>query len=177
MKNNRNTLLLISGIGFVVNSVVNMVLLLLVSLFHEIVEAYIKLEIVSSGLYAYSPNLAETFATTIFIMLFAILCISMLLSFETGIICIGQSNLGAEKLTKRNLVIILSIINLVLLNGAVFAILGLVSLLIDKNQPNDEKIFNAEDVKIKINELKKLKEDKVITQKEFLDLVTKLLVE
>jgi len=99
------------------------------------------------------------------------------LSFATGLVCIDQSRLGSEKLTNRTVIIVLSLVNLVLLNGGVFAILNLVALIVDKNQPDGVKVGLDENTKKKIEELKKLKEDKVITQKEFVEMLTKLLVE
>ena len=104
--------------------------------------------------------------------------LSVFLSFASGLICIDQSKLGTAPLTNRKAIIVMSIINLSLLNGILSCVLALVSLVADKNQPDGIKQEDNDDnLKLKINELKKLKEDKVISQKEFLDMLTRLLVE
>ena len=94
-----------------------------------------------------------------------------------GLLCLDQSKLGAEPLTNRGAIVVLSVINCILLNGIVFNALAITSLIVDKNKTDEEQEPDNEQLHIKINELKKLKEDKVITQKEFIDMVTKILVE
>ena len=177
MKNNRNTLLLIAGIGYIIKSIVCMVALVIVSLCIEMIDVSLKLKMFTSDFYAYSPELGERLMTLIIVAIFVFLSLSMFLSFATGLVCIDQSKLGAEKLTNRTAIIVLSIINMILINGIVFVIISLSALIVDKNQPDGYKDSVDENLKNKINELKKLKEDKVISQKEFLDMLTKLLVE
>ena len=94
-----------------------------------------------------------------------------------GLVCLDQSKLGAKPLTNRGVIVVLAVINTVLFNGIVFNGLAIVSLVVDKHQPQGELIVNNEQLRIKISELKKLKDDNVITQKEFIDMVTKVLVE
>lgn len=177
MKNNRNTLLLIGGIGYIIKSIVCMLALVIVSLCIEMIDTSLKLKMFTSDFYAYSPKLGETLMSLIVIAIFVYLSLSMFLSFATGIVCIDQSKLGSEKLTNRTVIIVLSLVNMVLLNGGVFAILNLVALVVDRNQPDGVKVGLDENTKNKIEELKKLKEEKVITQKEFVEMLTKLLVE
>jgi len=177
MKNNRNTLLLIGGIGYIIKSIMCMIALVVVSLCIEMIDVFLKIEIYTSNFYALSPKHGETLMTLIIVAIFVYLSVSMFLSFATGLVCIDQSRLGSEKLTNRTVIIVLSLVNLVLLNGGVFAILNLVALIVDKNQPDGVKVGLDENTKKKIEELKKLKEDKVITQKEFVEMLTKLLVE
>lgn len=178
MKNNRNTLLLISGIGYIVKSVVCALVLVLVALSIEIIDVSLKLSVFRSKLYAYSPALGEKLITIVVVAIFVVLSLSMFLSFAAGLVCIDQAKLGAEPLTNRKVVITLAIVNMSLLNGLVSCVLALVAMVLDKKQPDGIKEENDDDnLKIKISELKKLKEDKVITQKEFLDMLTKLLVE
>ena len=59
MKNNRNTLLFIAGVAHIVRSIVSAVLLVLVSLFIEIIDVALKISIFRSKLYSYSPELGE----------------------------------------------------------------------------------------------------------------------
>ena len=178
MKNNRNTLLLMAGIGHIVKSVVCAIALVLVSLFIEVIDVSLKLSVFRSKLYAYSPELGEKLITLVVVAIFVYLSLSMFLSFATGLVCIDQSKMGIAPLSNRKAVITLSLINISLLNGIVACVLALISLVVDKNQPDAVK-ENDHDIVLhsKINELKKLKEDKVITQKEFLEMLTKLLVE
>ena len=178
MKNNRNTLLLISGIGYIIKSVVCAICLILVSLCIEMIDVSLKLSVFRSKLYAYSPELGEKLITFVIVAIFVYLSLSVFLSFASGLICIDQSKLGTAPLTNRKAIIVMSIINLSLLNGILSCVLALVSLVADKNQPDGIKQEDNDDnLKLKINELKKLKEDKVISQKEFLDMLTRLLVE
>lgn len=177
MKNNRNTLLLIGGIGYIIKSIVCMIALILVALSIEMIDASLKLKMFTSDFYAYSPKLGEALMSFIIIAIFVYLSLTMFLSFATGLVCIDQSKLGTEQLTNRTVVIVLSIINISLLNGLTFAILNLVALVVDKNQPDGVKEGLDENTKNRIEELKKLKEDQVISQKEFIEMLTKLLVE
>ena len=177
MKNNRNTLLLIAGIAHIVMSVVNALLLILVSLCVEIIDVALKISVFSSKLYSFSPELGEKLLTIVIVAIFIYLSLNMFLSFGMGLVCIDQSKLGSNPLTNRGLIIILSVINSILLNGVVFNLLAGASLVVDKHQPNGEKVETNEELRQKIEELKKLKEDNVISQKEFIDMVTKILVE
>ena len=102
----------------------------------------------------------------------------MFASFASGIVCINQSNLGNGPLTSKKAIIVLNIINIVLFNAVAFSVVGLVSLVVDKHQSNtDNEVKSDVAINAKINELKKLKDDKVISQKEFIEMLTKLLVE
>ena len=178
MKNNRNTLLLISGIGHIVKSIFNALALVLVSLCVEMIDVSLKISIFRSKLYAYSPELGEKLITLVVVAIFVYLSLNMFLSFAMGLVCIDQSKLGSNPLTARGAIITLATINTLLLNGIVFNGLAIASLVVDKNQPDGVKLEQSDDnLKYKINELKKLKEEKVISQKEFIELVTKLLVE
>jgi len=178
MKNNRNTLLLMAGIGHIIKSVICAIALILVSLCIEIIDVSLKLSIFRSKLYAYSPELGEKLITVVIVAIFIYLSLSMFLSFASGLVCIDQSKVGTNALTNRKLVMALSLINLSLINGIIASVLALISLLVDKKQPDGIKEDNNDHIlQNKINELKKLKDEKVISQKEFLEMLTKLLVE
>ena len=177
MKNNRNTLLLITGIAHIVKSIVSAVLLVVVSTCVEIIDVVLKISVFTSKLYSYSPELGERLLTIVMVAIFVYLSLNMFLSFAMGLVCIDQSKLGSKPLTNRGVVVVLSVINTVLLNGVIFNALAISSLIVDKHQPDGEKIERNEEYKQKIDELKKLKEDNVITQKEFIEMVTKVLVE
>lgn len=177
MKNNRNTLLLISGIAHIVRSIVSAVLLVLVSVCVEIIDVALKISVFRSKLYSYSPELGEKLLTIVIVAIFVYLSLQMFLSFAMGLVCIDQSKLGSKPLTNRGVVIVLAVINSVLLNGIVFNALAISSLIVDKHQPDGEGVARNEEFKQKIDELKKLKDDNVISQKEFIDMVTKVLVE
>lgn len=177
MKNNRNTLLFISGIAHIVKSIVSAVLLIIVSLCVEIIDVSLKISVFRSKLYSYSPELGEKLLTIVMVAIFVVLSLHMFLSFAMGLVCLDQSKLGSKPLTNRGVIVVLAVINSILINGILFNGLAIASLVVDKNQPNGDKIENNEQLKGKIVELKKLKDDNVITQKEFIDLVTKILVE
>lgn len=179
MRNNRSTLLLISGIAHIVKSIVSAIALVLVSCCVEIIDVAIKISVFRSKLYAYAPDLGESLLTIIIVAIFVYLSLNIFLSFGMGLLCLDQSKLGSKPLTNRGAIIVLSVINSVLLNGLLFNMLALTSLVVDKHQPDGEESLNNTDnnLKQKINELKQLKEEKVITQKEFIEMVTKLLVE
>ena len=177
MKNNRNTLLFITGIAHIVKSIVSAVLLVLVSLCVEIIDVSLKISVFRSKLYSYSPELGEKLLSLVMVAIFVVLSLHMFLSFAMGLVCLDQSKLGAKPLTNRGVIVVLAVINTVLFNGIVFNGLAIVSLVVDKHQPQGELIVNNEQLRIKISELKKLKDDNVITQKEFIDMVTKVLVE
>lgn len=177
MKNNRNTLLFISGIAHIVKSIVSAILLILVSLCVEIIDVALKISVFRSKLYSYSPELGEKLLSIVMVAIFVYLSLNIFLSFAMGLVCLDQSKLGAKPLTNRGVIVVLSVINCVLLNGIIFNGLAIASLVVDKHQPDGEKSENNEQLKAKIVELKKLKDDNVITQKEFIDMVTKILVE
>ena len=176
-KNNRNTLLLITGIAHIVKSIVSAALLILVSLCVEIIDVALKISVFRSKLYSYSPELGEKLLTIVIVAIFVYLSLNIFLSFAMGLVCIDQSKLGSKPLTNRGAVIVLSVINSVLFNGIVFNALAITSLVVDKHQPDGEQVERNEEFKQKIDELKKLKDDNVISQKEFIDMVTKVLVE
>ena len=177
MKNNRNTLLLIAGIAHIVKSIVSALLLVLVSLCVEIIDVSLKISVFRSKLYSYSPELGEKLITVVIVAIFVYLSLNIFLSFGMGLVCLDQSKLGSKPLINRGVIIVLSVINSVLLNGLVFNALAVISLVVDKHQPDGEKTETNEELRQKIDELKKLKEENVITQKEFIDMVTKILVE
>ena len=178
MKNNRNTLLFISGVAHIVRSIVSAGLLILISLSVEIIDVALKISIFRSKLYAYSPELGENLLTIVIVAIFVYLSLNIFLSFGMGLLCLDQSKLGAEPLTNRGAIVVLSVINCILLNGIVFNALAITSLIVDKHKPGEEQPEKDDkELHTKINELKKLKDDKVITQKEFIDMVTKILVE
>lgn len=177
MKNNRNTLLFITGLAHIVKSIVSAVLLVLVSLCVEIIDVSLKISVFRSKLYSYSPELGEKLLTIVMVAIFVVLSLHMFLSFGMGLLCLDQSKLGAKPLTNRGALVVLSVVNCVLLNGLLYNILVFAALITDKHQPDGEKVENNEQLRVKIEELKKLKDDNVITQKEFIDMVTKILVE
>lgn len=177
MKNNRNTLLFIAGLAHIVKSIVSAVLLVLVSLCVEIIDVSLKISVFRSKLYSYSPELGEKLLTIVMVAIFVVLSLHMFLSFGMGLLCLDQSKLGSKPLTNRGALVVLAVVNCVLVNGWLYNALVFVSLITDKHQPDGEKIEDNENLKIKINELKTLKDDNVITQKEFIDMVTKILVE
>jgi hypothetical protein len=177
MKDNRNTLLFIGGIGYIIKSIICMIALILVALSIEMIDTSLKLKMFTSDFYADSPKLGEAFMSFTIIAIFVYLSLTMFLSFATGLVCIDQSKLESEPLTNRTAIVVMSLVNAILLNGIIFAILNLVALIVDKNQPGGVKEGIDENTKTKIEELKKLKEDKVISQKEFIEMLTKLLVE
>ena len=177
MKNNRNTLLLISGIAHIVKSIISAILLILVSLCVEIIDVALKISVFRSKLYAYSPELGEKLLTIVIVAIFVYLSLNIFLSFAMGLVCLDQAKLGSKPLTNRGVVVVLSVINSVLLNGLIFNGLAIASLIVDKHQLDGEKVETNAIYKEKIEELKKLKDDNVITQKEFVDMVTKILVE
>lgn len=178
MKNSRNTLLFIAGTAHIVKSIVSAILLILVSLCIEIIDVSLKIVIFRSKLYSYSPELGEKLLTFIIVAIFVYLSLNIFLSFGMGLLCLDQSKLGAKPLTNRGVIVVLSVINCILLNGIIFNALAISSLIIDKHQTESaENEIASEQLRVKICELKKLKDDKVITQKEFIEMVTKVLVE
>ena len=177
MKNNRNTLLLITGIGQIIKSIVCAIGLILVSVFMEVIDTYLKINMYRSQFYAYSSQLGEKVITFVIFGILIYLSICMFMSFASGILCINQAGKGNNPLNYRKAVIVLNIVNIVLLNTIAFGIVGLVALVADKHQPDGDKEegLSSQD-KAKIEELKKLKEDKAISQKEFIEMLTKILV-
>jgi len=181
MKNNRNTLLMVAGIMQIVKSVVSVLLLVIVSTSLDVIDSALRVAIFRSPLYAYNPQAGEKFMMMIVIFIFLYLGFSVILNSVSGIIYIDQSKLGTEQLTMRRWIAILSSVNLLLFTAPLASILGIVALVADKNQPDafdkDENEEYSIRLKQKIEELKKLKEDKSISKQEFLDTLTKILVE
>ena len=178
MKNNRNTLLLIAGIAQIIKSVVCAIGLVLVSIFMEVIDTYLKINMYKSQFYAYSSQLGEKVITFVIFGILIYLSLCMFMSFASGIVCINQSNVGNNPLTSKRAIIVLNIINIMILNVIAFSVVGLIALVVDKQKSDkveDEK--SNSQINEKINELKKLKDDKVISQKEFVEMLTKLLVE
>ena len=181
MKNNRNTLLLVAGLMQIVKSVVSALLLVIVSTSLDVIDSSLRVAVFRSPLYSYNPQAGEKLMMMIIIFIFLYLGFSIILNSVSGLIYIDQSKLGTEPLTMRKWIAILSSVNLLIFTSVIASILGLVALVVDKNQPDAfEKHENDEypiRLKQKIEELKKLKEDKSISKQEFLDTLTKILVE
>lgn len=176
MKNNRNTLLMIAGIMHIVRSVVCTVIMVLVSTSLDVLDTALRLKIYRSNLYAYNTQAGEKLLVMIIIFIFLYLGFSIILNSVTGFIYLDQSKLGTAPLTMRKWIALMFSVNLVLQVAIIPSILSCVALLVDKNQPDP---FESADeysihLKQKVDELKKLKEDKTISKQEFLDMLTKM---
>lgn len=176
MKNNRNTLLMVAGIMHIVRSVVCTVILVLVSTSLDVLDSALRLKIYRSDLYAYNTQAGEKLLAMIVIFIFLYLGFSIILNSVTGFIYLDQSKLGTAPLTMRKWIAIMFSVNIVLSMAIVPSVLAGVSLLVDKNQPDPFESPDAYSIhlKQKVNEIKKLKEDKTISRQEFLDMLTKM---
>lgn len=181
MRSNRNTLLLISGIMQIVKSCLACVMLMGVSASLGVIDSWLRIKIFNSALYLYSPESAEKLAIIIIVLIFVLLGFSIVFNAISGMMCFDQSKLGVEPLSRKNALIVLACINFILSLSPVASVLTIVAMLVDKSQPDiTEKAKiekEAERLKIRIEEVKKLKEDKAISKQEFLDILTKILVE
>lgn len=180
MKNNRNTILLTAGIMQIVKSVLMCILLVVVSVSIEIIDSWLRVKVFLSSLYAYNSQAGEKLVTLIIVLIFVLLGIMIILNAISGYLCIDQSKLGTSPLTARRGIMVVVGLNFFLFSP-VSAVLMFVALVVDKNQPEpfDKNEIDMQSVRLKnkIEEAKKLKESKDISKQEFLDMVTKILVE
>lgn len=174
MKNNRNTLLLTAGALQIARAVVNLIVLIVLAVNIGALDSWIRLTIDRSNIVAYNANLI----TMLIIGAFVYLGIAVILGFACGGLYLSQSKLGTSPLTSRGLLTGGLAVNMVLGNCVLASALVIASLIVDKNQPDafcTEKEYSIH-LKQKIEEVKKLKEDGVISKQEFLDMLTNLLV-
>ena len=175
MKNNRNTLLLVAGAMQIARAVVNMAVLIVLAVKIDALDSWLRLTIDRSNVVAYNASLV----TMLIVGLFVYLGLTTIIGFASGGLYLAQSKLGTQPLTARGLVACGSAVNMVLCNSIVASALVIAGLIVDKNQPdafNTEKEYSVH-LKQKIDQVKKLKEDGTISKQEFLDMLTKLLVD
>lgn len=178
-RNNRNTLLLISGITQIIKSFAYCIAMLLTSICFDVIDLTIRRKIYLTTTYAIKPELGEKIITLITIGIFVYLALAIIINFASGMIFFLESKRGKNELKNRNLVVVMAIISIFTLNGFVPNILSLIALLIDKKQPNSEmkETINDHNLKVKVNEILTLKNEKSITYKEYIELLTKVLTE
>lgn len=180
MRNNRNTLLLISGIINIVKSFVYCIALLLIALSFDIVYLWLKIQIIATDVYRYSSaEQGDKIITLAVIGLFVFMAVAIALNFVAGIVNVEASRSGKEPLAHRLLMTIVCTINVLTLISVVPSILTYVAMLVDRNQEDGfvvEDKIDKETMKIKIEQIKQLKKDKAITQEEYITLLNKLIV-
>ncbi len=177
-KNNRNTLLLIAGVTQIIKSFAYCVAMLLTSICFDVIDLTIRRKIYLTDTYAIKPQLGEKLITLIIVGIFLYLTVAIALNFISGIICFQESKRGNKPLKNRSLLISLAVISVLTFNTLFASVLTFVALVIDKNQPESE--FNEDltspQLKARVNEIQKLKDDGSITNKEYIEMLTKLLV-
>lgn len=179
MKNNRNTLLLISGIMYLIKSVLSCVVLVVVSVSLDVVDSSIRLKIYNSPLYNFNQHSAENLLTLSLVLMFVFIGLAIILNAACGYVCLDQSKSGTNPLSRRKTIITLSGFNIFLGFSIAAGVLSLVALLCDKNQPDAIKTEDeySNKLKQKIDEVKKLRENGTLSKQEFLDVLTKILVQ
>lgn len=180
MRNNRNTLLLISGIINIVKSFVYCITLLLIALCFDVVYLWLKLKIIATDVYRYSTaEQGEKIVTLAVIGIFVFLVVAIAVNFVSAIVNIEASRTGKNALEHKLMMTIISTVNILTFAGFVPSVLTYVALLVDKNQVDgfavEEKV-DKETMKIKIEQIKELKKEKAITQEEYIELLNKLIV-
>lgn len=180
MKNNRNTLLLISGVIQIVKSFLYCVALLVLAVCFDVIYLWLKIQVVATDVYKYSSVAqGDKILTLIVIAIFIYLALSIVLNFVAGIINMEASRTGRSPLQHRLLITMFATINILSTVAIIPSILTYVALVLDKNQPDgfrEEPKYDKETLKIKIEEIKELKKDKAITQEEYVELLNKLIV-
>lgn len=180
MRNNRNTLLLISGILNIVKSFVYCIALLFIALSFDIVYLWLKIQIVGTDVYRYSSvEQGDKIITLAVVGIFIFLAVAIALNFVAGIINLEASRSGKNPLNHKLLMTVFSTINVLTLVAVVPSILTYIAMLVDKNQEDGyvvENKIDKETMKIKIEQIKELKKDKSITQEEYIELLNKLIV-
>lgn len=180
MRNNRNTLLLISGIINIVKSFVYCATLLVVALCFDVVYLWLKIQIIGTDVYKYSSaEQGDKVITLVVVALFLFLTLAIALNFVAGIVNLEASRTGKDPLQHRLLMTVMATINLLTLISIVPSILTYIAMLVDKNQEDGFAVENKVDketMKIKIEQIKELKKDKAITQEEYIELLNKLIV-
>lgn len=178
-RNNRNTLLLIAGVTQIIKSFAYCVLMLLTSICFDIIDLTIRRYIYLTTTYAIKPELGEKIITLLTVGIFLYLGVAITINFASGIIFFQESKRGKSALKNRSLIISLAVVSVLTLNALIPCVLAMVALLIDKAQPDGDykDVVNAQNLKIKVNEVQKLKDNKNISSKEYIDLLTKVLTE
>lgn len=180
MRNNRNTLLLISGIINIVKSFVYCITLLLIALSFDVVYLWLKIQIIATDVYRYSTvEQGDKIITLAVIGIFIFLAVAIALNFVAGIVNIETSRSGKEPIAHKLLMTIMATINLLTLTSVLSSILTFIAMLVDRNQEDGfvvENKIDKETMKIKIEQIKELKKDKAITQEEYIELLNKLIV-
>ena len=178
-RNNRNTLLLIGGVVQIIKSFAYCVAMLFTSLFFDVIDLTIRRKIYLTKTYAVKPELGEKLITLITVGIFLYLGVAIILNFASGIVYLEESKRGNAPLKNRVLIVSLSTVSVLTLNAFVPCLLAVVALLIDKSQPEEElrEKVNDKVLHSKVKEIQKLKDEKKITSKEYIDLLTKVLTE
>lgn len=178
-RNNRNTLLLIAGVTQIVKSFAYCVLMLMTSLFFDVIDLTIRRMIYLTTTYAIKPEMGEKLITLITVGIFLYLGVAIVLNFASGILFLEESKRGNEQLRFRSGIIALSTVSVLTLNACVPCILAIIALIVDKSQPEDEVVKKFDNIELqgKVNEIQKLKDEKKITKQEYIDLLTKVLTE
>ena len=176
-RNNRNTLLLISGMTQFIKGFINCIMLLVVSICFDMINLRLKMWMYSTDFYAYEPAFGERLMNFIIIAMFIYLGLAIAINFTLGIICLDEAKQGAEPLRFRRLIIALSVINVMTLTGFIGPALNISALLADKNQPDTDEAEKVDvtEMKKRIEQIKELKKEKAITQQEYIDMLTELL--
>ena len=177
MNNKRNTLLFVAGVGQVITSIVSAISLVLVSLFVEVIDVSLRIRLYNSKLYAFSPQLGERLLTLVFILIFIVLSLLMFTSFASGLIYLNASKENKNVFNNKALIVASAIVNILFVIPAMYGVLAIIAQVIDKKCVNNDNNTLDEDTKNKINQLKQLKNEGHIDQKEFIDMLTKILVE
>lgn len=180
MKNNRNTLLFISGIIQIVKSFLYCIALLVLAVCFDVIYLWLKIQIVATDVYKYSSVAqGDKILTLIVIAIFIYLALSIVLNFVAGIVNMEASRSGRNPLEHRLLITMFATINILSTVAIVPSILTYIALVLDKSQPDGFKVeakYDKETLKVKIEEIKELKKEKAITQEEYIELLNKLIV-
>ena len=180
MRNNRNTLLFISGIIQIVKSFLYCLALLILAVCFDVIYLWLKIQIVATDVYKYSSVAqGDKILTLIVIAIFVYLALSIVLNFIAGIINMEASRSGRNPLEHRLLITMFATVNILSTVSFIPSILTYIALLLDKNQPDGFKVeekYDKETLKVKIEEIKELKKEKAITQEEYIELLNKLIV-
>ena len=180
MRNNRNTLLFISGVVQIVKSFLYCIALLILAVCFDIIFLWLKIQIVATDVYKYSSVAqGDKLITLIVIAIFIYLALAIVLNFVAGIINMEASRTGRSPLRHRLLITVFATVNLLSTVSMIPSILTYVALVVDKNQMEGFKVeekYDKETLKVKINEIKELKKEKAITQEEYIELLNRLIV-